>query len=350
MAFLRKNPRKTEPAPSGPAATQPAATHPVMAFWAWWAEEGHRISPHEVTPAADELTRLVQAIHPDLTWHFGTGAQAEHRLTVSAGGVAQVRPSAERWFRGAPAADATWEFSPSQQADPRALTNVLEIGGHRLELGATTFRVEVSAGELRVHVGVHHPAFADLPENVREQVSFLVLEWLLGEDDVERWLGRVEALPVAPADPSSGDGVRAAVASIAARRDPDAWVLGQWQDGDGVPGLAIYRRGLRWLDHPTLDRHQVVSARYTAQPNGLPADSDALDGLRELESQLEAALGGRGVLVGHESHRGVRTFHAYTDGEDQNADAALAAWAAAQGVAVVAEFDPAWSQVRHFTG
>lgn len=342
MAFFRRNQSETEPPPSGP--------HPVSAFWAWWAVEGHRISPREVTPASDRLTLLVKAIHPDLTWHFGAGARAEHRLTVSAGGVAEVRPSAERWFRAAPAADATWEFSPSQQADPAALDNVLEIGEHRLELAATTFRVEAAADDLRVHVGVHHPAFAELPGNLQGQVTFLVLDWLLGEDDVERWLGRVEPLPVAPAEPSSGDDVRAAVASIAARRDPDAWVLGQWQDDDGVPGLAIYRSGLRWLDHPTLDRHQIVSARYVEQPNGLPADSSALDGLRELESQLEAALGDRGVLVGHESHRGVRTFHAYTDGEDQNADAALAAWAAVQGVSVAAEFDPAWSQVRHLTG
>lgn len=326
-----------------------AAPHPVTAFWTWWADEGRRLS-HEASPAVDELTRLVKAIHPDLTWHVGRGAQAEHRLTVSAGGVAAARPSAERWFRAAPAADATWEFSPSQQADPAALSHTLEIGGHRLDLAATTFRVESSVDRLRVDVGVHHPLFAELPEHVRTQVGFLVLDWLLGEDDVERWLGRVEALPVTPARAESGDGVRAAVASIAAQRAPDQWVLGQWQDHDGVPGLAIYRRGLRWLDHPTLDRHQVVTARYPAQDNGLPADDAVLDDLREIESRLEAALGNRGILVGHESHRGVRTFHAYTDGEDQNTDAALAAWAADRGVSVSAQPDPAWSRVRHLTG
>ncbi|WP_116946961.1 DUF695 domain-containing protein [Jiangella endophytica] len=326
------------------------ASHPVTAFWTWWAAEGHRISPHEVSPLADELTRLVRAIQPDLTWHFGRGARATHRLTVTAGGVAEIRPSAERWFRAAPAADATWEFSPSQQADPATLDNVLEIGGRRLELAATVFSIELSVDELRVHVGVHHPEFGGLPEDVRGQISFLVLDWLLGEDDVERWLGHVEPLPAAPAVAESGDGVRAAVAEIAARRDPDTWVLGQWQDRDGLPGLAISRRGLRWLDHPTFDRHQVVTARYAAQPNGLPEDPGALDGLRAIESQLEAALGNRGIFVGHESHRGVRTFHVYTDGEDQNADAALADWVAARGLTVESRPDPAWSQVRHLTG
>ncbi|MBB5788040.1 hypothetical protein [Jiangella mangrovi] len=347
MALFRRASREAEP-----AAAEPAAPHPVTAFWAWWADEGHRIDPHGLSPATDELTRLVRAIHPDLTWHFGAGSEAEHRLTVSAGGAAEVRPSAERWFRAAPAPDATWEFSPSQQADPAALTNALEIGGHRLELAATTFRIEVAADEFRVHIGVHHPAFAELPENVQGQVTFLVLDWLLGEDAVERWLGRIEPLPVAPVGSAreSGDAVRAAVASIASQRDPDAWVLGQWQDDEGMPGLAIYRNGLRWLDHPTLDRHQSVTAHYVAQPNGLPADSGALDLLRELESQLEAALGSRGILIGHESHRGLRTFHAYTDGEDQNADAELAAWASGRGVTVEAAPDPAWSRVRHLTG
>ncbi len=303
-----------------------------------------------MTAASDELTRLVSAIHPDLAWHFGAGRDAEHCLTVSAGGVAQVRPTAERWLRAAPPRDATWEFRCSQPADPSALDNRLDIGGESLALAETRFRVETVEEEFRVHVGVHHPAFSRLPEPVRQQITFLVLDWLLGEDDVERWLGHIEALAASPTPAASPADLRTAVEAVSALRDPDQWTLARWQDKRRGPGLATFRRGLRWIDHPTLDRHQQVVASYQAGVDGLPADAATLDLLYEVESELEALVEPRGILVGHESHRGSRTFHLYTDGEDQNVDADIARWARSRDVRVSAEPDPAWSQVRHFTG
>ncbi len=83
--------------------------HPIVAFWEWWATEGQRIDPRRASPSTEELGRRVASIHPDLTWHFGAGTIAEHCLIVSAGGVAEVRPVAERWLRAAPRADAAWE-------------------------------------------------------------------------------------------------------------------------------------------------------------------------------------------------------------------------------------------------
>jgi len=321
--------------------------HPITEFWSWWAAVGNSIDPRQQSGGTDELSRRVAAIHPELTWHFGPGNKSKHSLTVSAGGVAEVRPMAERWLRAAPPPDETWEFRSSQQADPHALGGVLQIAGQRVDLSLTEFRVEPVAEELRVHVGVYHPAFGDLPEQARAQVSFLVLDWLGGEDDVERWLGHLEPLCARPATAGSADDLSAAIATIAAHRDPDAWTLAQWQDSEGRPGLAMFRRGLRWIDTPTLDRHQTISAQYPAQPNGLPEN---LDGVREIEAELELRLGSRGILVGHETHRGVRTFHAYTDGEDQNVDAALQDWAKSRGLLWESQPDPSWRDVRRFTG
>lgn len=337
MALFRK--RKVS---SGP--------HPITAFWTWWAEEGQAVDPSQTSRATDELTRRVTAIHPDLAWHFAPGAMSKYRLTVSAGGAAEVRPAAERWLRAAPSADARWEFRCSQQADPDALSKDLEIVGHRVDLASTEFRIEQVEEELRVHVGVYHPAFGQLPESARAQITFLVLDWLLGEDDVERWVGHIEPLDTPPARAGSADEVLAAVTEIAAQRDPDGWAVAQWQDKQGVPGLAAFRRGLRWIDTPTLDRHQLVGATYPAQENGLPADNASLEALREIEDELEALLGSRGILVAYETHRGARAFHLYTDGEDQNIDAALSEWARNRHLSVDAQPDPGWSQVRHFTG
>lgn len=333
--FSRKS---SEPAPTV------SPVHPVTAFWAWWRDEGHRLSPREASTATDELTRLLGAVDPSLSGHFGPGVTAEHRLTVSAGGVADGRPSAERWFRAAPAPDATWEFSPRQEADPGALSHRLEIAGATVDLSETRFSVAPDARVRRVDIGVHHPAFAALPEQVCGQVTFLVLDWLLGEDEVARWLGAVEPLPGAPRD-----AVRRAVADLAARRDPDEWVLAEWSDGE-LPGLASFRPWLHWLDDPLWDRYHALSVAYDARPDGLPPDGETLDALGGVEAELEQVLGGRGVLVGHQTHRGTRTLHVYTDGEDQNAEAALTAWAAGRGIGVESVADPGWSRTRHLLG
>ena len=332
------------------AKQQEPAVHPVTAFWSWWAAEGRELSPHQVSSATDELTRLVQKINPELTWHFGPGESAQHRLTVTAGGVAAARPSAERWYRAAPPADETWEFRPSQEADPRALEQVLEIAGQRLDLAETSFRVEPDEQRLRVHVGVHHPAFATAPPEVRQQVTFLVLDWLVGEDAVERWLGEIEPLVDAPEPALPGDVVVAAVTDLDRRRDPEEWAIAQWTDEQGAPGLVTFRRWLRWLDAPTLDRHHVITMGYPARADGMPADADILDDLGLLEDRLVGVLGGRGTLLAYETSRGARTFHIYTDSEDRNVDADLAAFAGEIGAMGGTSEDPSWRDVRHFTG
>ncbi|KAA1417743.1 DUF695 domain-containing protein [Nocardioides humilatus] len=325
-------------------------SHPVSAFWSWWEARGHRVDPHRISPLTDELAELVASIHPELVWEFGKGVDSEHRLTVSAGGVAAVRPAAERWLRAAPAPTETWEFRSSKEADPAGAGQTLEIAGARINLAETTFRVESSPEELRVHIGVFHPRFPDLSDQVRGQVSYLLLDWLLGEDDVERWLGHIEPLVVPPGLGGTAQDVVSAVDQIRSQRDINEWTLARFADEKGRPGMALFRRGLRWLDHPTLDRHQLVTARYRAQPDGLPADDAAFEELQAMEEELESVAGTRGVLVGHESHCGSRRFHVYTDGEDQNVDADLRRWAQQRRVSLQATADPAWSHVRHMTG
>ncbi|RYJ04784.1 MAG: DUF695 domain-containing protein, partial [Actinomycetales bacterium] len=132
--------------------------HPVSDFWTWWSTHDRSIDELQSAPVVDELTTLVAGIHPDLAWHFGPGTTAQHRLTVSSGGVAEVRPAAERWLRAAPPSNHTWEFASSQEADPSGLTHRLEIAGQELDLELVRFRIEADVDSRRVHVTATHPA------------------------------------------------------------------------------------------------------------------------------------------------------------------------------------------------
>lgn len=332
-------------------AAAPSSAHPIIDFWAWWEREGRLIDPSEPSfDAAAELTKRLARIDPGLTFHFGPGEGAAHRLTVSAGGVAEVRRIAERWFRAAPSPSETWEFSPSKQADPSAMANVLQIAGEELSLEEMRFEIDRDDNRLRVHVGVYHPVFDRVSEDLRAQAGFLVLDWLLGEDDVERWLGEVGFLTEMPAYAQPSAALADAVAQTAAQANPDEWVVAEGTTPEGYPVLALFRYGARWLDAPTCDRHHLLTVEYPAQENGLPGSEQTLNELSAIDDEFQELLGTRGVFVGTETGQGARLFHAYTDGEDQNADDALAAWARARGLALVSESDPSWRAVRHLTG
>jgi Family of unknown function (DUF695) len=331
-----------------PAA--PASVHPITAFWEWWSSEGRDLDPSMRSPLTDELGALVEAIHDGLAWHLSAGTDSEHRLTVSGNGVPELRPVAARWLRAAPHADETWEYRASQDADPRALTNTLTIAGRTVELAATRFRIESRPDDVRIDLGVYNADFDDLPADAPLQVIFLVLDWLLGEDDVERWVAGVDRVDDASEATATADDVASAVAALRRERNLDEWTLAGWDDESGLQGIASFRRGLRWVDHPTLDAHHVIRVSYSAQRNGLPADTSELERLRAFESELETRLAVDAILVAHESLAGRRTFHVYTDSEDQNAGEQLTAWAASRGATVEASHDPAWREVRHFTG
>jgi hypothetical protein len=189
-----------------------------------------------------------------------------------------------------------------------------------------------------------------MPQGASRQVTYLVLDWVVGEDNVERWLGRIETLKSAPVEPASADALTREVAHLASAQNVDKWALGRWQEPDGTTGIASYRPWLRWLDHPTLDRHHLVAVTYDAQANGLPADGAALDALRTVEDGLMSTVGSRGMLVGHESSGGVRTFHIYTDSEDANVGNDINAYIDRTGHTTHSSLDPAWREVRHFAG
>ena len=117
-------------------------------------------------------------------------------LVVSPEGSAEVRPIAIAWHRSAPPPDATW--STTRRASP-ASRRTLQVAGATVELA--DMRAVTSWDETRevVSVRLWHPAFDPCRRTSARQISFLFLDNLLGEDDVERWIGAIEIDPSAQA-------------------------------------------------------------------------------------------------------------------------------------------------------
>ena len=326
---------------------------PIGGFWSWWSSTGavsvaEAIARRQPTDANAALTERIGRIHADLEWELGPGLHAEHVLIVTAAGNPAHRAIARRWLRAAPPSDQTWEYADLRRPGPAFTIRFEGLPPIAIDEALVTIEPDTSS----VHVGVHHPTFPSLPDDVQQRVTFLILDLVLGEEMVETWIGAIETEPTAPADARPVESLLPAVAMFAAEHTLEdgspAWkMLEGTRDGRRVIATAEYP--LRSIRRPHLDTHVAVAVGYPiVRDDGLP-ESDMLDELRAFEDHLTARLGGSGNLLAHETSAGTRILHYYVDGTtpaDAQLQAATTGWPHGK-VKVTVEPDPAWDNVAH---
>ena len=336
--------------------TTPAASHPIFAFWTWWSEGGmdeltHAVSTGDYGSLPDTIAALTGDIDPNLAWELSAGSSAPYRFSLTAGGIAELRPLAERWKRAAPATGGIWEFASSIVRSSDPLEGDIALDGRVISLELTRFAVTTDERRLRFNVVAYNPEFIYLSHETRLAATYLMLDWCLGEDDVERWIGMVDAATEVASDSLTARDLACRVDALAARRDDSEWVLVRRNVRDGIPTIASVRLWTRWIDHPLLDQHNIVTVPFADMTEqGLPSDA-ALCVLRAIETDLERRFGETGLLVAHETCAGARTLHFYTDSDDQNVSESLQQWVADLGdVGLDQAADPSWQRVRELTG
>lgn len=325
---------------------------PIEAFWRWWADDGEDLlttatRAGDFNAYVDVMTRRVTAIARGLEWETRTGTDAEHTLCVSSGGDASLRPVAERWYRASPPPSRRWEFIPARSARPDMLDSTITYRGRTFDLSRTRVHAAVTRAGDGFIITVYNPGFAGQWDD-EHGLCVLLLEWLLGEDDVERWVRRVDCIVNDVVDSIPAVDLSARVTDLARTVPDPGWLLMQGTLGAGDPILVRVLRPLRWIDHPTLDLHTALRVAFDADEQGLPRPA-ALDSLNDLEDTLVRTIGIRGMLVAAETSKRVRTFHFYTDSEDQNGRDVLDT-AARERRTVTAKhtLDPGWKRVQDF--
>jgi hypothetical protein len=325
-------------------------TAAIQAFWAWWevarprAEKVIAGTPDDAF--VSELSDRVSAIDHRLQWEFTAGTDTAHLLVVTSAGDAGLRALAERWRRAAPPADGTFGYASSRQGDPEALDGaVLDIAGHRLELGELRFAAETDTEASQVHVTVWHPVFPGLPEDARLQVAFLALDWVLGEDRVEIWVGAIGAAGQ-PGPDLTGAELAAAVAAVIPPDDEPRWST-MAGTRKGKPLVALVQTPLKPARWPAYDLHIRIDVPYRdSDENGFPSEQ-AFPALYALEDRIDARVDGA-VVVAHETSDGVRTTHLYADRPAAAAvlEPLLADWPDGR-IRMRVTSDPGWKAVSH---
>ncbi|GAA4578511.1 hypothetical protein GCM10023194_01580 [Planotetraspora phitsanulokensis] len=328
----------------------------IADFWTWWRQTRPEIDSHIEAEDTEALAGLVgaavTALDPALIWEIAPGLTARHALVVSASGDPELRSFAHRWALAAPPADDQWEFHPSRQANPRAAEMSVDVAGREFGLDRLVLGLRVPPGTARVDISAFHPIFPDIDDETRLETTLLALDWLLGEDEVARWVGDIVAAEFEPIDAIPAIHLPAVVADVADGVKPDQWAMLEGQTAQGARLTVTARHPLRPVDHPLFDQHIAITLPYEhADGDGQPAGA-SLQALRTFEERLGERLDklGSAVLAAHLSTGGVRVLNVYAD---PSSDAApvikelVSGWAEGRARVDVAD-DPSWSAVAHF--
>ncbi|GAA4207820.1 DUF695 domain-containing protein [Microbispora amethystogenes] len=328
----------------------------IAAFWAWWEQARPGIDAHveaeDPEALAETIGPAVAALHPSLVWEVVPGRFAVHALVVSASGDPELRPFAHRWALAAPPVDAMWEFHPSRQANPQAENVTIDVGGREFGLDRLVVALRVPPGTPRVDVTAFHPIFPDIDDDARMEATLTALDWLLGEDEVARWVGEIQAAEFEPIDALPAIHLPSVVADVAEGFAEEQWALLEGHTATGGRLTAAARYPLRPVDFPLFDQHIAVTVPYEhADADGQPTGA-SLDALREFEERLTGRLAAHGsaVLAAHLSADRTRTLHLYADPAADVPpviEEVTAGWKEGPARVETAE-DPSWSAVAPF--
>lgn len=320
----------------------------VDEFWRWWAEDGiHQVSgpafADDPAAATAELGTRLAALHPALGWSL-PGQPGDRRLVLSPGLDPTAVLMVERMRRSAPTIEG-WSVQLGRGPDADAAASTMVIAGHRVDLGAVELAVEPDPLRSRLSVTVFHPDFRVFPLPLSQEIALHKLDFEFGEGTVGRWIGSIDIATIRPETAVPTQAVRAAIAELTAT-SPDEWGIlgGQW--GTGAPFVGRLRRTLRWQDHPFLTRQHLLTARYRAQPNGLPTDAE-FERLGAIDEALES-LDGSAQLVLLLHSGGVRQILLFAREDDVATATTLRALAKAHGYKLRSRDDPGWSAAALF--
>lgn len=161
-------------------------------FWAWFLEQeqalfGFRASQEELSA---DLTEALEAVHPDLSFEFGPPRSGQRDFTISAGGISGAFPDVRRLVEAAPSLPR-WRVLAFQQRKP---ISRVAINGVELRMDQVWLAASREGDKLEVTLFVE--GYRRTPEDPYGQIAYAFLDAVLGELDVESYLGGIEILPL----------------------------------------------------------------------------------------------------------------------------------------------------------
>jgi hypothetical protein len=169
----------------------------INAFWQWFSNHHSDIEARLDRSDTDDLTgqinAQVNALSPQLAWEIGPGLVAPYMLVFPAEGDAARKAVVEKIMEAAPRLEG-WEFHTSRPT--RTFQPEVQLPGRGLSFRTTGWHFELkpSATSDRLELRIFDDELARVDEKTALTVVFILLDAVLGEDIVERWIGNIRVL------------------------------------------------------------------------------------------------------------------------------------------------------------
>jgi hypothetical protein len=329
----------------------------VDAFWTWWRTAAPRLAREldagHATAISDEISSHVDAIDRRLAWETGPGLRsARYHLALSPEGEGELRVLTERWLSRAPPSSGTWEFYPARQAFPPAKWNVGLHDARNTEVDSERVRVGVQTDTTRevVNVKFYHPTFAELTESERTRAAFIILDNVLGEDGVERWVGEISTATEPLADGIRLESLSTKVDALAKTATGERFSILSWRTQGGAPIVATANLAVKRVDHLLMDQELTATLKLrNPTRDGLTASEEAAE-LNRIEDELIASLGNDAIYLGRETGVGNRVLHFHV-ARNGVSEARTRQWASQHReykIEVTVRSDPDWTLLRRW--
>ncbi len=167
----------------------------IEEFWAWWKETGRTellaAVDGEESDIADVISQKVSELHPNLEWQLSPTGGNNYSFALSGGGSRFLRVLTETAMRWAPVDDQRITYSASRipvDLEP------FDYGNTLVEPSTIRVSTEVDEDYEQLDIAMWIPGTGDIEEDDRAELAMYVLDAILGEDDVERWVGLIDTV------------------------------------------------------------------------------------------------------------------------------------------------------------
>lgn len=322
----------------------------IEAFWEWWIDQGRvalaeAIRTGEATDLPEQVTALFAAIHPELAWQITPGSHASHALTLSPDGNPELRGVTEAWLRTGPEPDEIWEYHAARQP----FDGMVEAAGVVLEPSEIVFSFDYDDLYEQIDLLLDHDALVEVPREAGLEAAFAAIEAVIGEDNVERWIGIVDI-----SDEQLSGRTLDELPDIVRRFEPT--VTGnQWEaiETTAVSGWEEHlriNRAAKAIDNLGHNIHLEVRIELTDYDRlALPTSSEQ-QALDTLAHDLEAVLSEHALPLAVDTLNRHRSLHYYVD-DIETVEELVDTWIEAQEdrtIEAMFMVDPAWNNAHRW--
>lgn len=166
------------------------------AFWAWFAANEARFRDLRAADdrTVNEIGTMVRAVCPDLTFEVGPGVHSEWSFVVSADGIRSAFPAVVDLVNAAPSIPG-WDIVAFRQ--PRQGSGLNWKGAY---FATNSFYYTSAEADGELDLVIYCPGLNADSEETLKGVTFLLLDFLLGEFDVATRIGAIDWVPLEAGD------------------------------------------------------------------------------------------------------------------------------------------------------